>query len=122
VKNHSFEILHHVERGPTVQSSDIALGKQQWTRALSHAEQEVAQSAPGTAKAYAHLTAARAQWHLDEFLPCLQQALLSLRNRDSETPASVAVHSMTLAAFALNEMGAMEEAPPRANMTCYTYP
>jgi hypothetical protein len=60
MKDHSFEILHHVEHGPTAQRSDIALGKQQWTRALSHAEQEVAQSAPGTAKAYAHLTAARA--------------------------------------------------------------
>jgi len=90
--------------------SDLALDLQQWTRALEQATQEAAQSPVGEAKARALLTAARAHWHLDDFLACLKVALQCLANRDLDTPASIAVHAMTLAAFALNELGAPEQA------------
>jgi len=90
--------------------SDLALDLQQWANALKQAEQEAAQSPAGEVKARALLTAARAHWHLDDFLACVKLGIQCLASKDLDTPTSIAVHGLTLTAFALNELGATEQA------------
>jgi hypothetical protein len=105
---------------PELRRSDVALERQQWANALAHAEQEAARLPAGASRARALLTATRAQWHLDNFLGSLKLAVLCLANRDSQTPATLSVHALTLAAFALNELGATQEARPLAQRALVT--
>lgn len=96
--------------GSTMRRSELALDLQQWTVALAQAEQEAALAAAGQARTRAQLTAARANWHLDDFLACLKSAVRCLADKDLDTPASMTVQALTLAAFALDELGATEQA------------
>ncbi len=92
---------------------DLAADLQHWTNALADAEQEAARSPAGARRARALLGAARAKWHLEDYLGCVRFAIQSLADKDLNTPA-LGVSAMTLAAFALIELGAIEQARPLA--------
>ncbi len=92
---------------------DLAADLQHWTNALADAEQEAARSPAGARRARALLGAARAKWHLEDYLGCVRFAMQSLADKDLNTPA-LAVSAMTLAAFALIELGAVAQARPLA--------
>ena len=99
---------------PATPRSDLAADLQHWTNELADAEQEAARSPAGARRARALLGAARAKWHLEDYLGCVRFAIESLADKDLNTPAPLAVSAMTLAAFALIELGAIEQARPLA--------
>jgi len=99
---------------PPTPRPDLAADQQQWTKALAEAEQEAAQAAAGAPRVRALLDAARAKWHLDDFVGCVKSATQCLAEKDLDTPTSLAVSALTLAAFALVELGAVEQARPLA--------
>lgn len=99
---------------PATPRSDLAADLQHWTNELADAEQEAARSPAGARRTRALLGAARAKWHLEDYLGCVRFAILSLADKDVSTPAPIAVGALTLAAFALIELGAIEQARPLA--------
>jgi len=101
------------KRAPAKPRFDLAADLQHWTNKLADPEQEAARSPAGARRARALLGAARAKWHLEDRLGCVRFAILSLADKDLNTPA-LAVSAMTQAAFALMELGAIEQARPLA--------
>ncbi len=99
---------------PATPRVDLPADLQHWTNALADAEQEAARSPAGARRARALLGAARAKWHLEDYLGCVRFAVQSLADKDMGTPAPLAVSALTLAAFALIELGAIEQARPLA--------
>jgi hypothetical protein len=99
-----------VEMAIAPRDSDLSLEEQRWTAALSEALREAEVASDSAEKARAFLTAARAQWHLDDYLGCFRTAMQSLSCKDSHTPVAIVVDAMTLAAFALGQLDLTDEA------------
>ena len=94
--------------------ADLAVDLQHWAQVLADARREAARHPVGVDRVRALLAAARASWHLDDFLGCVRLALQCLADQDLDTPPACVVSALTQAAFALLELGATAQARPLA--------
>jgi hypothetical protein len=99
---------------PPPPPADLAVDLQHWARVLADAEREAERHPAGAERVRALLAAARASWHLDDFLASVRFALQCLADKDLDTPPALEVSALTQAAFALLELGATAQARPLA--------
>jgi tetratricopeptide (TPR) repeat protein len=99
---------------PPPPPADLAVDLQHWAQVLADAEREAERHPPGADRVRALLAAARASWHLDDFLGSVKFSLRCLADKDLDTPPALVVSALTQAAFALLELGATAQARPLA--------